>query len=106
MTVPATRANKAAKAWKQLLCDPKGNLTEQGRIALSDLAKYCRYADAPTRHDATQCVDALATLEAVGMHKLYRRILMLLSIDEMRATQLTLMRWTHDEQDDDTGETS
>lgn len=93
MTVTATRASKAAKVWKQLLCDPNGDLTENGRIALSDLAKFCRYADAPTRHDGHQSVDALATMEAIGMHKLYRRICTLLNIDDLRASQLAMMRW-------------
>ena len=70
-------------------------------IALSDLAKFCRYADAPTRHDATGRVDVSATMEAVGMHKLYRRICVLLMLDDSRAAKLALMQWQQSDDDDE-----
>lgn len=87
------RAPKAGKTWKQLLCDPKGNLTREGELVMSDLAKYCRAHDAPTRHDPTGKVDAMATMEAIGMHKLYRRIVTLLEIDDSRTARLSLLNW-------------
>ena len=96
------RANTASKVWKQLLCDPEGNLHANGQLALSDLAKYCRAHDAPTRHDPTGKIDALATMEAIGMHKMYKRILTLLAIDESRGAKLAMLQWPHqnDEEDD------
>ena len=96
----ARRATTAAKVWKQLLCDPQGNLHENGQIALSDLAKYCRAHDAPTRHDSMGKVDVEATFEAIGMHKIYRRILTLLAIDESRGAKLGMLQWPQNEEDD------
>lgn len=88
MTKP--RSETAGKAFRQAWCDPRGDLTEVGKICLSDIAKFCRYADGPTRHDSTGRVDELATMEAVGMHKVYRRMCLMLLIDEMRAMRLAL----------------
>jgi len=90
------RAPTAAKAWRQLLCDPRGNLTEAGRLVMADLAKYCRAHDPPTRMDAAGKVDALATMEVVGQHKLLGRIRSLLALDENVATRLALMPWPQD----------
>lgn len=95
MTQP--RANKVAKLWRQRLCDPNGELTDDGKLMLSDLAKYCRAHDAPTRHDAASRVDIEATFEAIGMQKLYRRIVTLLEIDDSRTARLALMQWQPDE---------
>jgi hypothetical protein len=95
------RAQTASKVWKQLLCDPQGNLHGNGQLALSDLAKYCRAHDAPTRHDSNGKVDVEATFEAIGMHKLYRRICTLLAIDDARATKLAMLYWPQQQDEDD-----
>ena len=91
MTEP--RANKAGKIWRQLLCDPNGNVTSEGNLVLSDLAKFCRAHEPPTRLDGSGKVDMLATMEAVGMHKLYGRIRALISMDEQYAVRLRMQQW-------------
>ena len=96
-----SRATTASKIAKKLLCDPQGNLHQDGQYFLSDLAKYCRAHDAPTRHDPTGKVDALATMEAIGMHKLYRRLTTLLAIDESRGAKLAMLQWPQSNEEDD-----
>jgi hypothetical protein len=95
-----SRATTASKIWKKLLCDPRGQLHADGELAMSDLAKFCRWVEAPTRHDPTGKVDALATMEAIGMHKMYKRILTLLAIDESRGAKLAMLQWPHQEEPD------
>jgi hypothetical protein len=97
----AARAPKVSKLWKAALCDPRGTLTSEGSLMLADLAKYCGLAAGPTRHDAAGRVDEAATMEAVGMQKLYRRICALVSVDEMRATKLAMMQWPQSDEDED-----
>lgn len=95
------RATTAAKVWKQLLCDPRGALTQNGRLALSDIGKFCRYPDAPTRHDSTGKVDIEATFEAIGMHKVYLRLLALVAInDELEAIKIARTRWPETQDED------
>lgn len=95
-----TRATTASKVAKQLLCDPQGNLHGNGQLFLSDIAKYCRAHDAPTRH-AGDKVDVEATFEAIGMQKVYRRICTLLAIDDARATKLAMLNWPQQQDEDD-----
>lgn len=83
----ATRASKAAGTWRKLLCAPNGELTADGRLVLADLAKFCRFQDGPTRH-ADAAVDVPATMEAIGMQKVYLRVCTLLAIDELAALRI------------------
>lgn len=85
------RALKASRAWKQLFCAPNGELTTAGRMAVGDLAKYCRAGSPPTTLDASGSVDALATMECIGMQKLFRRICTLLALEERQIATLAMM---------------
>jgi hypothetical protein len=82
-----------------LLCDPNGKLTNEGELLLADLAKFCRAHDPPTRTNAQGEVDMLATMEVVGMHKLYGRIRALILLDENHSLRLRMQQWTTNEED-------
>lgn len=98
--MPKPRAPRVSALWKKYLCDGQGNLHGDAQLMVSDLAKFCRYDQVPTRHAAaTGAVDPLATMEAIGMHKMLRRILSLTNLDEARANRLALIPWQPDEED-------
>lgn len=98
MTKP--RAVKVATLWKQALCDPRGNLSANGQAMLSDLAKYCRLHEPPTRKSSmTGAVDPLETMEAIGMQKMLQRILTMVNIDSLNAARLSMTPWQPDPED-------
>ena len=91
------RAVLASKAWKAMVLDPRGELTQNGKLSLGDLAKYCCIGKPATKFDATGRVDMLATMEIIGLQKAYLRISEMLALTEQQTQRLAHMNWPGDE---------
>lgn len=91
------RAVLASKAWKTLLLDPSGELTQNGKLILGDLAKFCHASIPASRMDAAGRIDALATLQIIGRQEVYLRVQALLSVTDLQTQKLAHMTWPGDE---------
>jgi hypothetical protein len=90
------RAVKASQSWKRLFLDPKGDLTQDGRLMMADLAKFCHANLPATMRDTQGRVDAMATMQIVGRQEAYLRIAALLSVSEIETQRLARMAWPGD----------
>lgn len=91
------RAVLASKAWKAMVLDPRGELTQNGKLILGDLAKFCHASIPATRMDAAGRIDALATQQIIGRQEVYLRIAALLAVSDLQTQRLAHMNWPGDE---------
>jgi hypothetical protein len=91
------RAVLASKLWKSKFLAPNGDLSDDGRLMLADLAKFCHASLPAVQKDMAGRIDALAVQQIIGRQEVYLRIAAMLSVNDIQTQRLAHMNWPGDE---------
>lgn len=94
-----TRANKAAQAWRNCLA-PTDGLSQDGTIAMSDLAKFCRIGSPPIASDDHGRSDPIKSAYLIGLQEVYNRIEKMIGMNRAQSYALRLVAWPQESNED------
>lgn len=83
LTARVREVQARRNAWRSMFRDEDGQLTQAGKVALSDLRKFC-HVDRPTIKVSPKSgqIDPLAMAIAEGRREVFLRIAELLKLDD------------------------
>lgn len=96
-----TRANKAAQAWRNCLA-PGGDLSQDGTVAMSDFAKFCRIGSPPMAVDDHGRADPIKSGYLVGLQEAYNRIEKMIGLSRLQSYGLRVVAWPQETNEDET----